>query len=600
MKFLLFDSNAISTYVSNSLLQSIEYAQGAHFVEHIRGKHQSEIFMSTVIEYYNDGIIFMGKEPTDSDKTQGHKVFCIDLTKCDFSNENDSSILLIMQKVFRTALKIWNHQPFSFSERVHETKSIVFPFSYPDARRIVIERSKSVLQLEKRSIGFPLLAYKYNAEDSYRDDEEVDVTVLKAAGKLYASKYYELRKKLNDANINIIDTSRTVPLRVLDASQEVGRGDFIYWSFEQQYNNLTRVQKEVVDFKEIDSPLRIDGAAGTGKTMSMIMRAYKLLETYRKNAIPLNVVFFSHSQSTFQRNLSAFQNYPNSSFYLDEESSQHISFCSLSDYCACIAGISPGALLERDAGDAKTYQLMLIEGVLSSETVKNRIRTYRSLISPELRNVFDSNMTAPNALYLMLQHEFSIQIKGRTDSTIDNYYDIPSIPNGLPCITRKDKELVFSLFNDYQSELQSLGAFDVDDVVMEAMSRLNAPIWRRERATRGFDYILVDEMHLFNINEQSVFHYLSKSRAQKSVPICFAIDYSQAIGDRGDVHADYVETAFGATNNIKYHTVFRNSPQITNFCISIATSGVIMFHEGFSNPYHNTQSGFVQIEEEKR
>ena len=108
----------------------------------------------------------------------------------------------------------------------------------------------------------------------------------------------------------------------------------------------------------------------------------------------------------------------------------------------------------------------------------------------------------------MLQHEFSVQIKGRTDGTIDSYYELSPIPNGIQYENKRDQELLYSLFMAYQSELQMYGAFDVDDVTMEALSRLDAPIWRRRRTNEGYDYIFVDEMHLFNINEQSIFLFV--------------------------------------------------------------------------------------------
>lgn len=331
----------------------------------------------------------------------------------------------------------------------------------------------------------------------------------------------------------------------------------------------------------------------------MILRAYRLLEFHRKKGLPFRIIFFAHSQSTFQRNLNAFQTYSNSCQYLTKTSPQSIEFTTLLDYCATFASIPLTSLLERDAGEAKTFQLMLLENVLSHPDIIAKIRTFRPLLSPELQDMFDPQKTSPIALYNMLQHEFSIQIKGRTDSTIDKYYDLSPIANGLPCSSQKDKELVFSIFCAYQNELNADGTFDIDDVVMEALSRLNAPIWRRMRAASGYDYIFVDEMHLFNLNEQSVFHFLTKDLYQKNIPICFALDYSQAIGDRGNVSNEYIEHAFGAPTAKKYHTVFRNSPQITDFCVSIATSGVLMFHEHFSDPYNETHSNFLLDNEKK-
>jgi len=42
----------------------------------------------------------------------------------------------------------------------------------------------------------------------------------------------------------------------------------------------------------------------------------------------------------------------------------------------------------------------------------------------------------------MLQHEFSIQIKGRTDGTLEQYLTLTSIKNGICCEIQKDKELI--------------------------------------------------------------------------------------------------------------------------------------------------------------
>lgn len=113
--------------------------------------------------------------------------------------------------------------------------------------------------------------------------------------------------------------------------------------------------------------------------------------------------------------------------------------------------------------------------------------------------------------------------------------------------------------NDLEDKLQTkLGGSGLDWSTLKSFSV--EEIWRRERRDSGFDYIFVDEMHLFNINEQHVFHYLTKSAEQKQIPICFALDYGQAIGDRGNTNRDYIETAFGEVERNDYKTVFRCSP----------------------------------------
>lgn len=607
MKYLLFDQRAVAHLVSTNSFQSIEYSQGYRLVQHICGKLQSEVLGNVVIEYCDEGILFVGKkkdiispEEVRRQAENGLRIFCIDLTCCEIlvEKDNPADLLTVLQKSLRTVSKIWNRQPFTQSERVHGTKSIVFPFVMSDRRRMVIERSNNVPRLEKRSIKFPLLAYKYNAEDPPHGEEIVNTDVLRDAGEEYYSKHIELQRKFTAVQQNDDTVERPAVYDQVTTTSPVGRDEFIYLNYNTQFSKLTDAQRYVVEYDNLSAPLRIDGAAGTGKTASLIMRAYRLLTLHKKEGKEFRVVFFTHSESTNRRNRETFELYEDSGYFLNPESLQTIQFSTLLDYCTEIAKIPTDMLIERDASDAKTYQLLMIQEVVERAKESNRIRTYRALLSERLRGVFDAEETS--TLCAMLQHEFSIQIKGRTNCTIDSYYDIPSIANGLPCHGKKDKELIFSLFSDYQNDLDSNGYFDVDDVVIEALSRFDAPVWRRERARRGYDYIFVDEMHLFNVNEQSVFHYLTRDMTQKEVPICFALDYSQAIGDRGDVNADYIEKAFGASiAKRKYRTVFRNSPQIADFCASIAASGTLMFQENFSNPYSAIQSNFTEAEERK-
>lgn len=600
MKYLLFDQRAISIFVSRSTLQSIEYHQGKRLIEHICGKRTSEILEDVYIDYTNDGILFVGKRNSECFCENDNKIFCVDLTTCNILSEesNPANLLTVMQKVFRTTLKIWNRQPFSSSERINQTKSIVFPFVMPDRRRIVIERSNNVDRLAKRNIDFPLLAYKYSSEEPH-GEEKVNTSVLVKAGEAYINRRYQIQRlfPVTEAYNNHDSASA---LGHATGGKLERRENFAYWNYETQYKNLTESQKYVVDFSNLDRPLRVDGAAGTGKTLSLLMRAYRLLVSYHEKKQPYRIIFFSHSVSTCQQEKEIFGNYPLGASFMQESNTQSIRFTTLLDFCKKFSKIEDSSVLDLDAGNAKSYQLQLIQQILEDATKNHTINTYLPLLSKNLQQVFSelSESSIQNTCSL-LQHEFSIQIKGRTDCTLDSYKELSSIKNGLFCETETDKEFIFRLFTEYQKILNTYNNFDIDDVVLETLSRMNAPVWRRLRSEEGYDYIFVDEMHLFNINEQSVFHFLTKDYNKKEIPICFALDYCQAIGDRGNTANDYIENAFGKPEKKKYHTVFRNSPLIANFCASIAASGVLMFQSSFENPYDTTQNNFTIQEERK-
>lgn len=605
MKFLLFDYNAINELIEKQQYQSVDFALGERLVDHICGIGTSEIIDGLAIEYVNEGVLFIGKRrhsEQDSNAQIRNKIFCFDLNTCNVLSEKDNKAILlsVFQKSFRTALKIWDKQPFSVSERVYETKSILFPFSYPNKRRLVIERSNNVPRLASRGIDFPLLAYKYSSDDAPQGNEEVDTSVLRDAGEVYASKINAIQIKLQNKNTQISETQNHSAMRSILTRKTVDEEGFVYFEPDMQYDKMTKKQKYIVDYDVLDAPLRIEGAAGTGKTVSLLLRAHKILEKKAQEGSPFSIIFITHSDSTNKRCREIFELYPHAEEYLNTENDQKIMFSTLLDFCCTFTQINKDMIIEKDAGDAKTYQLFLIDNVLDNCYQNGRYKTYKTLLSERMNSLFSDQALSRSILVSMLQHEFSVQIKGRTNGRIEEYYDLPSITNGIPCENKHDKDFIHALFRDYQRRLQSLQYFDVDDVVMESLSRLNAPIWRRERKDNGYDYIIVDEMHLFNINEQSVFHYLSKNPFQTDVPICFALDYNQAIGDRGHKEKDYIEKAFGGKiEKQKLNTVFRNSPQIAEFCAAIAASGTLMFQESFVNPYTSSQSGFTGIDEKK-
>lgn len=592
MKFLLFEQSAIEILVSTTEFQSTDFSLGLELINHICGFGNSTFINDILVEHTPDGVYFVGKRCEK-------EFLLIDLVQCDILSEKDSpdNLLLVLQKTFRTSIRIWNHQPFTFSERIHGSKSIIFPFAYTDRRRIVIERAPKCERLEKRGIRHSILAYKYNAEEAPRGEETASTIVLKDAGETYVSLKHTFINKFSalDQSAAVVSLNNTAILHTT-TSEQVCSGGFVYLNFDHQISKLTIAQKAVVENPNVTSPIRVDGPAGTGKTASLILRAYTLLNKHKEDKVPFHTIFFAHSESTKYEIEQAFSLMPESKIYTSKSASQSIEFTTLFDFCKKQVNIKESQVIDRDAADAKHHQRMLIEDAYI-KVCKEKLRTFKPLLSQELITVLNEEENPKGVILSMLQHEFSVQIKGRTNCTIDEYYQLSQIDNALPVKTKKDKEFIFTIFQEYQRALQTSSVFDTDDITIQALAQWNAPFWRRERLSKGYDYIFVDEMHLFNINEQHSFHYLTKDIGQKQIPICFALDYSQAIGNRGKVDSDFIETGFGNVDTKNYQTVFRSSQEITEFCASISASGALMFQDSYINPYKLAKSGFTQIEE---
>ena len=127
----------------------------------------------------------------------------------------------------------------------------------------------------------------------------------------------------------------------------------------------------------------------------------------------------------------------------------------------------------------------------------------------------------------LFQHEISVLIKGRAGEKFEKYKACPSLKYGLPIRNDADKGLAFAIFKEYQRQLESANQFDTDDVVISAVGQLDTPIWRRRRLREGYDFVAIDETHLFNINELHVFHHFTRDIGR--FPISFTVDEAQAV-----------------------------------------------------------------------
>ena len=132
MEYLLFEKSAVERFASKTDFQSIEFELGKQLIDIILQNEFVEKIDNVIVKK-DKGLLFVGKNIEKS-------FLVFDLNQCGLLEKETEAdvLLLILQKAFRTALRIWSKQPFSSSERVYNTKSIVFPFIYKDKRRFVI------------------------------------------------------------------------------------------------------------------------------------------------------------------------------------------------------------------------------------------------------------------------------------------------------------------------------------------------------------------------------------------------------------------------------------------------------------------------------
>jgi len=256
-------------------------------------------------------------------------------------------------------------------------------------------------------------------------------------------------------------------------------------------------------------------------------------------------------------------------------------------------------LLDTDAFESKQSQFLYALEALQ-EVMTNDLDSHRPHMTIGFIRFLES--TDEWLVAEMLQHEISVMVKGRAGEDLDNYKKLPRLAYGLPVENVGDKSFTFLFFNAYQRRLRASGQFDTDDVVLSALQNLDTPISRRRRERDGYDSIFVDETHLFNINELSIFHRLT--RTAEVFPIAYSADVSQSLGDRGwsDVSFDKAllgkDDRIAGAKNTKFTSIFRCSPEIVNLAFSVTSSGATLF-TNFDDPLTAASSAFTESEEKK-
>ena len=278
---------------------------------------------------------------------------------------------------------------------------------------------------------------------------------------------------------------------------------------------------------------------------------------------------------------------------------QFLNLTTLQQLCGELMhrDISETEFLDRDAMESKHLQLMHVEDALQ-QTLTVAYETYKRFLSPSFDKYLQS--TDIELMAEMFQHEISVVIKGRAEENLENYKKVPALKYGLPTVTDDDRSFVWQVFRRYQEQLQKAAQFDTDDIVLSTIGQLDTPVYRRRRAKVGYDAIYIDETHLFNVNELSMFHHLSRSLT--AFPIAYSVDRSQAVGDRGWSDESFDEAlspvADAHTEKTEFHKIFRCSPDIIDLAFSVTSSGATLF-TNFNDPLRLASSMFTAQEERK-
>jgi hypothetical protein len=225
----------------------------------------------------------------------------------------------------------------------------------------------------------------------------------------------------------------------------------------QGYENwlplLTSKQKLFVA-SGLPAPHRIEGPAGTGKTICLVLKTIAGLKSAIEKDDNHRAIFVTHSEATRRTVQQLFE--VNDTTGLATEQAlrrrQSLKVTTLQQLCGEILQreISESELIDRDAMESKQMQVLYVNEALNS-ALDDDLPTYKRLLSPEFRQFLDE--ADRWKLAEMVQHEISVVIKGRANETLENYRQLPRLRYGLPVENAHDRGFVWQIFKRYQYQL---------------------------------------------------------------------------------------------------------------------------------------------------
>lgn len=571
MKALVIDRAAASLLVQVRQLQSADYDAGDQIGNALSQGLDSDLVLGAGLSLVRrDNVARIRTSLVDT----AHQLV-VGLDGCSiFVGRSSAQALSVLQKLLRFALKIWNQQAFSPAEHTIGgepfMKYVLFPLSLATASgyRITLQR----VRRSTVPAGDHLFAFRHGYDDGGGPNESPPLGVFHSAIHVLTE---ELDTNLFESGRGILSGT---PLSATQFGERERSASGIQVPFDDWLPLLTDRQRGFAT-RSLTSCERLEGPAGTGKTLALMLKTVAMLRSARERGEHFHALFLTHSIATRRAIEERFD-------VLDPEdrfrhhdplsSNQSITVTTLQEWCAGLLGnaVADVEYLDRDAAESKNTQLLYIDEALG-EAIDREVTTYERLMSPELLAIVRSDDRW--GLAEMVQHEIAVVIKGRAEEDLDRYKQLPMLRYGLPTAAPGDKSWLYLVFKGYQRRLSETNQFDTDDIVLTSLRQLDTPVWRRRRQREGFDGVFVDEAHLFNLNELSLIHFLARDPVRPT--IAFAIDRSQAVGDRGVTTSEIEERLLDGKDGevTRMSVVFRSSPQIVALAQTITATGATLF-----------------------
>jgi hypothetical protein len=410
-------------------------------------------------------------------------------------------------------------------------------------------------------------------------------TVNFADLNLHLDVYDAARGSLPDAILSPCEAASNNSRAGITLSQRLPQGFVQGATLEQWYSSkLTDEQRSFVD-KPHDGPVRLRGSAGTGKTLSLVIKFLRDAIAAEKGDIPVKFGFLTHSFASVDLINSIGESLDTTGLFFAPGKRVKLEVRTLYDLAHKNLNFELDQLvpLSLDGREGRRLQSELIDTVLKETAASNVAAAQFKYISVDIRQRWTEAMSGHNKRFVAeVMNEFASVLDGegvRFGEEKGERYAKGTRPRPswlMPLTTEIDRRFILELHRRYRKHLGEMCTLSVDQMIGDFNSFLGSNRWDSIRNRDGYDVLFVDELHLFTSVERQALHKLTKriieedGRPQRP-PIFMAYDLKQSPRDTFATYGDGDQNLFSASTGlqgselVKLERVFRYTPQIAEF-----------------------------------
>lgn len=352
---------------------------------------------------------------------------------------------------------------------------------------------------------------------------------------------------------------------------------------------LTKDQRAFVD-KPHDNPVRLRGAAGTGKTLSLVIKFLKDGTEAERTGTPIRYGFLTHSKASVDFVNAICESLDPVGLTLGGAKHAKLEIRTLYDLASNQLALHSSELtpLELDGRKGRQAQREIVESLIADMWQSKIMRARYKEISPELYERWNPDNAGHSILVNEVAGEFAsvIDAEGiKPGSTRAERYaknDSRRATWLMPLATELDRRFILEIHAKYCKELAEMKTLSIDQMVADFDSYLDTNRWAIMKDKLGYDALFVDELHLFTSVERQCLHKLIRQlgggEPQARPAIFMAYDIKQSPTSSFASYFTSETSIFTPSSNlqnsdlVQLQKVFRYTPEITELLRDIDAS----------------------------